>query len=204
MDTTQIVILVAVVAVLLLIAALVFWTMRKRRRQEELRQRFGSEYDRSVERSGRRSGEAHLQELARRRDSLHITMLSAEARARYQGQWDGVQPRFVDDPVATVNEASGLLDKVMRERGYPVEDFDAKEDLVAADHPDVAERYRAARDIQRRAGAEGAEQATTEELRTAFVHYRALFAELLGDPDQKPGASQIDLRGMRAEDRQES
>jgi hypothetical protein len=197
------VIVAIVVIALLVLAAVAFFLMRKRSasRSEALRDRFGPEYDRRVEREGsRKDAERRLEELAHKRDALHIRTLSPASRTRYQQRWTDVQPRFVDDPVATVNEASTLLDEVMRERGYPVDDFDAQQDLVAADHPQVAESYRTARDIQRRADAPGIDRATTEELRTAFVHYRSLFSELLGDEDEKPGSTMVDVRGAeRAE-----
>ena len=194
------VIIAIVVAVLLVLAAVaVYLASRKRSqsRSEALRSRFGPEYDHRVESTGsRKDAERRLEEIAHQRDALHIRTLSSESRTRYQSRWAEVQPRFVDDPVATVNDASTLLDEVMRERGYPVDDFDAQQDLVAVDHPQIAGSYRAARDIQRRAGASGIDQATTEELRTAFVHYRSLFSELLGDDHEQPGATMIDLSGQ--------
>ena len=68
----------------------------------------------------------------------------------------------------------------MRDRGYPVDDFDTQSDMVAADHPTIAQNYRAAHEIRMRTD-EGGEGADTEDLRQAFVHYRLLFAELLAD-----------------------
>ena len=63
----------------------------------------------------------------------------------------------------------------MRERGYPVEDFEQQAADVSVDHPDVVEHYRAAHAIHA-----SDEQPSTEDLRQALVHYRALFDELLG------------------------
>jgi hypothetical protein len=67
----------------------------------------------------------------------------------------------------------------MKERGYPVGDFDQKVADISVDHPYVIDRYRAAHDIadrQRRG------QATTEDLRQAMIYYRDLFMELLEEP----------------------
>jgi len=65
----------------------------------------------------------------------------------------------------------------MRDRGYPMDDFDQRAADVSVDHPQVVENYRAANAISHR-HAQG--QASTEELRRAMVHYRSLFDELLG------------------------
>jgi hypothetical protein len=65
----------------------------------------------------------------------------------------------------------------MRDRGYPLDDVENRADLVATDHAELAGHYRSAHEVGRRA-----DDASTEELRQAFVHYRALFVELLAEP----------------------
>jgi hypothetical protein len=64
----------------------------------------------------------------------------------------------------------------MRERGYPVDDFDQRAADISVDHPTVVENYRAAHDIHllQQSGDVG-----TEAQRQGFVHYRALFEKLL-------------------------
>ena len=49
---------------------------------------------------------------------------------------------------------------------------------MSVDHPDVVENYRAAHAISQ---ASADQRASTEDLRQAMVHYRALFDELLAD-----------------------
>ena len=66
----------------------------------------------------------------------------------------------------------------MRERGYPVEDFEQQAADVSVDHPEVVEHYRKAHAIHT------GSRASTEELREAMLHYRALFAELLEGPER--------------------
>lgn len=76
-----------------------------------------------------------------------------------------------------------LVYRVMKERGYPVGDFDAQADLVSVDHPEVVENYRFAHGVRERAQTR---QATTEDLREALLRYRSLFSELLrGDDDHR-------------------
>jgi hypothetical protein len=178
MNTTGIVILLILI-VLAAIAVALILAAKRRRRREELQGRFGSEYDRAVDQhGGRRQAESHLADVAERRDSLDIRGLSAEQQQSFSQRWIAVQTAFVDHPEGSVGEADRLVAEVMRERGYPVDDFDTKVDMVAADNPKVAEHYRAAHAL---AGRE--DECTTEERRQAFVHYRALFAELLEDGD---------------------
>jgi hypothetical protein len=71
--------------------------------------------------------------------------------------------------------------EVMRDRGYPVADeFEQRAADVSVDHPHVVEHYRAAHPISLRS-THG--EAGTEDLRQAMVHFRALFADLVGRDD---------------------
>jgi hypothetical protein len=92
-----------------------------------------------------------------------------------------VQEGFVDEPGDSVDQADALVVRVMRERGYPVDDFETRTDMAAVDHPDVVEHYRAAHKI-RTANRTG--DADTEALRVAVVHYRWLFDALLLDESE--------------------
>jgi hypothetical protein len=87
-----------------------------------------------------------------------------------------VQAQFVDDPAGAVSAADDLVQDVMAKRGYPVGDFDQRTADISVDHPDVVEHYRAAHDI---AVAQENGDASTEDLRQAMMHYRALFEDLL-------------------------
>jgi hypothetical protein len=164
---------VAVVAVLVLLA----WSAYGSRRRKGLQERFGSEYERTVaDAPSRREAESELAEREKRREELEIRPLAAQSRDRYLGRWKNAQERFVDDPEAAVGEADRLIQEVMRERGYPVDDFDQRAADLSVDHPDVISNYRAAHGIS---VADERGKASTEDLRTAMVHYRALFTELL-------------------------
>ena len=173
MDTT---IVVVVIVALVVIALLAFMLLRQRRSQG-LQERFGPEYERAVERSGdRRTAESDLSARERRRAALDIRALEPAARDNYLQQWRATQNRFVDDPAGATAEADELVASVMRERGYPIDDFDQRATDISVDHPRVAESYREAHAISK-ANAQGL--ASTDDLREAFKHYRALFAELL-------------------------
>jgi len=166
-------VLVIVVAVLL---CAVIWLALRQRRSAQLREGFGPEYDRTLEERGdQRAAEAELRERVERRRGYEIRELEPEARERYAARWRETQAHFVDEPASTLTDADALVNEVMRERGYPVDDFETQAADVSVDHPGVVEHYRQAHAV--RAG----DETSTEELREAFVHYRALFAELLGD-----------------------
>src|ERR687884_55880 len=121
----------------------------------------------------------------KRRDELDVKPLDPAARERYAEEWQATQARFVDDPGGAITEADVLIQRVMRERGYPVEDFEQRAADVSVDHPDVVNNYRAAHGISI---AHERERATTEDLRVAMQHYRSLFDELLGETRQPAGA----------------
>jgi hypothetical protein len=177
-STAQIILAIAV-AVLVVAGILLF--VRKRR-TERLRTKFGGpEYARAVnEGGGRRQAEAGLDKRADRVESFHIRPLGPDDRARFVESWTRVQARFVDSPGGAVTEADQLLGDVMSTRGYPVSDFEQRAADISVDYPLVLENYRSAHEIALRR-ARG--QASTEELRQAMIHYRALFDELAAEPE---------------------
>jgi hypothetical protein len=174
-----------VVVIVVVIAALAVGAMEMRRRR--LRQQFGPEYDRAVTETGsRRKAEAELAARQRRVAKLDIRPLSREENARYQGEWNAIQERFVDTPTESVTQAATLVTTVMRVRGYPTDDQDEAMEALSVDHAPTLARYREARTISERAGS-GA--ATTDDLRNAMLQYRELFHELVVSPDEAaPGA----------------
>jgi hypothetical protein len=170
-------VILAIVVIALIVAALV---VTRQRRSQQLQEGFGPEYDRTVEERGgdRREAETELLERRRRRDEFEVRDLEPDARDRYAERWRGAQRRFVDEPGPAVGEADALVMEVMRDRGYPVADeFEQRAADVSVDHPEVVEHYRAAHGISSRATAG---EASTEDLRQAMVHFRALFVDLLG------------------------
>jgi hypothetical protein len=172
-----------VVAVVIALAVGV-WVFVVRRRSAHLRERFGPEYDRAVSEQGtRRDAEAELARREEQRERLDIVPLSPEARERYFESWREVQTGFVDEPSQALNDADRLVTDVMRERGYPMDEFDRRVADISVDHPRVVEHYRAGHSIQQ-ANENG--EASTEDLRQAVVHYRALFTELLETTEREP------------------
>jgi hypothetical protein len=126
-----------------------------------------------------RKAEAKLSDREKRIEKLNIRDLDPMEHERFLKQWESVQSHFVDSPRGSITEADGLVSSLMKTRGYPVSDFDQRAADISVDHPGVVENYRSAHEIAVRVGKD---QATTEELRTAMIHYRSLFDELVRVP----------------------
>ena len=168
--------LIVLAAVVILVVAVLVWLyVRKRRRTTAgLRQKFGPEYDRAVLTHGsERKAESKLEDREKRVDKLKIRDLDSTEHERFSKRWKSVQSGFVDSPKGAVTEADDLVSSVMKARGYPVSDFDQRAADISVDHPRVVENYRSAHEVAVRI-----EKATTEDLRTAMIHYRSLFDEL--------------------------
>jgi len=174
--------LIVFAAAAIVIIALLAWLYVRRRRSTtaELRQKFGREYERAVQKHGsERKAEVKLADREKRVEKLNIRDLDPTEHERFSKRWESVQSRFVDSPKGAVTEADDLVSSLMKTRGYPVSDFNQRAADVSVDHPRVVENYRSAHQIALRVGKD---QATTEDLRTAMIHYRSLFEELVQVP----------------------
>ena len=167
-----VIIVIAAVVVLAVLAAAL-----RTRRTRHLKGQFGPEYDRvSADAPTRREAEAELRERERRREQFELRPLDPRKADRYRSRWQNLQASFVDDPAGSVVEADAMIRSVMKDRGYPVEDFETRAADLSVDHPNVVQNYRTAHGI---ALEHERGDADTESLRTALRHYRALFDELM-------------------------
>ncbi|MEV4639387.1 hypothetical protein AB0J80_18750 [Actinoplanes sp. NPDC049548] len=180
------VVIILIVVVLLVLAAIAFGVRASRRRK--LQKTFGPEYDRVVaDADSRTAGERELEERQKRHAELELRPLSAENKARYSVAWEEVQIQFVDAPEQAVATADELVTRLIAERGYPTGDYDEQLATLSVEHARTLEHYRDAHAISERS-RNG--EADTEDLRQALVHYRALFADLLGEnPVRSEGAT---------------
>jgi len=174
-------IIIAAVVVALVVLALAGVGFTQKRQTKRLRESFGPEYDRAMaEKGSKRSAESELEAREKRVEQLNIRPLSPEDRTRFTEAWRSTQARFVDDPTEAIGEANRLVKDVMQTRGYPVGDFEQRTSDISVDYAEVVGNYRAAHMISL-ANERG--EASTEDLRQAMVHYRALFEELLELPE---------------------
>jgi hypothetical protein len=174
MTNTTMIVIVAVIAA---VAVVIAWMYMERRRHERLKTRFGPEYERTLRDAGDvRKAESLLERREKRVSRYKIRPLSTEESRRFGEAWRRVQEKFVDDPAAAVTDGDALVTELMSARGYPMSDFDRRAEDLSVDHPIVIQHYRDARVIAERHSRRAA---STEDLRQALVHYRALFDELL-------------------------
>jgi hypothetical protein len=195
MDATTVIILVLGVVIIAAIAVAVWFYLQKQR-TSHLRAKFGPEYSRAVRAEGdTKHAEQVLEQRQQRVNKLNITALSAGQRNEFAQAWEKEQARFVDDPSNAVNNADRLVRRVMETRGYPVSDFEQRVADISVDHPVVVENYRVAHAVAARTRDQ---QVSTEELRTAMIHYRALFADLLKDGRGRPVSDVMRADNTRA------
>ena len=167
-------IVIAIVVVVIIVLVLVL-TRRKSRR---LKKQFGPEYDRTVERlDSKDAAHEELQQRAERHESYQLRNLDENERTVYVQRWRQLQRQFVKEPANGLLEADTLLTSLLRDVGYPTENFDQQAADLSVEHSDVTADYRngraVVRDVQQgRAG--------TEEIRQALLHYRKVFERVAG------------------------
>jgi hypothetical protein len=189
MSTGAIIGIVIAIIVVVAAAAVVVQEVRRAR----LRRQLGPEYTRLTKEFGsNRKAEAELANRQRRAAKLNIRPLTVEQQTTFTNEWTAVQERFVDAPTESTQDARALVERVMRERGYP--DGDPDETIVALSVHNARQlgRYRRSMDISGRI-----DSASTEELREAILGYRELLNDLLGS--RVDGSRRGQLNGQQTE-----
>jgi hypothetical protein len=170
-------VLMAIAILVAVGVVLAVWMVLRRRRTGALREKFGPEYDRVLRAKGTPTeAERELLERERRVSSFSLRPLTAEDAEQFSASWRTVQARFVDDPRTALGDADHLIADVMRARGYPVEEPNRRLDDLSVEHAHVVNHYRDANAIMAR---HERGEASTEDMRQAMVHFRALFDELV-------------------------
>jgi hypothetical protein len=186
MDSFNTQTLALVIALAVIVVGVVGWLIYSQLRSKRLRQRFGPEYDATVKRLGSKSkAETELKRREKRVANFEIVPLEPADATRFSQSWNRLQGSFVDDPKGVLIEADRLVRELLLKRGYPVADFDLRAADISVDHPVVVNNYRAA---QRIVSLDQRGEASTEDLRKAVVHFRALFDELLGSTKERDRA----------------
>lgn len=186
MPTWSWIVIAAVVVVIVVLALIAGASMMRKKRSDRLRDQFGPEYERTVDTAGgQRAAEKELLARERKHNKLDISELTPQSRARYEQGWQATQAGFVDNPSQSVSEADRLVTEVLRERGYPIDDFEQRAADISVDHPKVVEHYRAGHILHL---AQERGHIGTEAQREAIVHYRTLFEELLRPDHETQGA----------------
>ena len=194
---------ILVLVALVVVGGVAWYFVGQRRRTEALQARYGPEYSRTIRETDGdlRKAEEELIKRKERVDHLEIRPLLAEQREQFLTRWRSVQAMFVDDPGGAVARANDLVEEAMKTRGYPVADFEQRAADISVHHAVVVDNYRAACEI---ASRQRQNAATTEDLRNAMVHYRALFEDLLEDREHatdRPVERQVEREVAREADR---
>lgn len=168
----------AVVVALVVIAILA--SAARRTRTSRLRETFGTEYDALATELGPRRAEEELRGRMDEAKTLQTHPLSPSDRQRFQTDWARIETHFVERPAMAVSEADELIDQILRAQGYPLGDYRRHLAHLSLRHPRLAEHYRAGHAIihDHEPG-----KTTTEDLRQALLHFRALLDEVLGPAD---------------------
>ena len=183
-NTTQ---LVLVAVIFLVIGVVIAMAVMRAQRTRRLKERFGPEYERAMNEMGdKRQAEDELDARLAHVNTLKIRALTAEEVNRYALDWQKTQTEFVDEPLTALQKADRLIREVMKTRGYPVEDFEQRAADISVDYPELVTDYRGLHLI---AIKEKDEEVSTEEMRQAMVHGRALFENLIS---QETNAETID------------
>lgn len=95
----------------------------------------------------------------------HIRELTDAERSHYRSTWWRIEAHFIEHPASAVVEAHELIAAVLDRREYPQDD------------PVVVEHFRPATAVIE---AKRRDTASTEDLRQAMLHYRALFDAIVG------------------------
>lgn len=170
--------------VVLVVVLIAFWLIMRRRRSAHIRSQFGPEFERTVSDLGdERKAETVLAERQQRVAKYTIKPLATDMKDHFLVTWREVQAKFVDDPKYAVTRADDLLGEVMVARGYPMSDFEQRTEDLSVDHPKVVQNYRAGHAIAVR---HSRGEASTEDLRTAMIHYRDLLDELVAEGSGPP------------------
>lgn len=173
-NTTLIVLVVVAVLVVLGVFGMI-WS--RRQRSQRLQERFGSEYDHMIDRvKDETQAERELEERIARVEALSIRPLSATEVNQYALEWQETQREFVDEPLISLQKADQLIQKVMKAKGYPVQDFEQRAADLSVDYPELVRDYRG---MHRIAVKKVKDQVSTEDMRQAMVHARALFESLI-------------------------
>jgi hypothetical protein len=182
--------LVIAVVVVLAVVAIAAWLWNRQQQSKRLVQRFGPEYERTVQEHGDRGkAEAELRAREKRVGKLKLVPLAPSDAQQFGRQWRELQARFVDNPKGVLLDADRLVRELMLQRGYPMGDFERRAADISVDHPSVVDHYRTAhgaRDRRARPSGRG-------EHRGHAPGGRALpraVRRITGGPRTGPGAGQ--------------
>jgi hypothetical protein len=94
-------------------------------------------------------------------------------RHEWESEWQALEPLVVDSPAEALPEVDTLVERMMVENGYPVDEASA----VEATEPEVVAEFLEARRIAR--AADRGETVDPGDVGAAITAYRSLYEYLL-------------------------
>jgi hypothetical protein len=98
-------------------------------------------------------------------------------RHAWETQWQALEDELEDAPAETLPEIADLVERMLRDRGFPLDD-DVADDGV---EPEVLVNYRSARDIATR--VERGNDVDPAEIGQAIHNFRDIYEQLIERPD---------------------
>jgi hypothetical protein len=173
--------IITIIATVLIIAVMAI-AARREYDKRQTRKSFGPEYARvKAEHGGTRAADLELSRRTRLHNRLRPEPISADDQDFYATSWEHVQGGFLDDPVVALSGAEQLIAKLLAARGYPADDQGEQLALLSVQHGRTLTGYRQAQSVSERLRTDPA-SVTTEEKRTALMHYQAFFGDMLTVP----------------------
>ena len=193
--------IVAAGAVVLLLLLVLAVRARRRRkavaRSNDLRDRFGPEYDRTVAQRGRDDGESDLEHRVDRYRRAPARPLHPDARRLAMQRWSELQASYVDDPRVAVQRAESLLRSILDEREMPSDRLDDRVTAAAFVRPGLADQYRRAHQVFVEIEAERSGPTDEHDQRMAFLVYRELVVEHTRPPSGDDELEVVEHDGLR-------
>lgn len=173
---------IIVIIATVLIIAVVAYAARRDYDKRRIRSSFGPEYARvKAEHGGTRAADRELARRGRMHHELRLEPISADDRDFYTMSWGHIQGGFLDDPEVALSGAEQLIARLLAARGYPADEQSEQLALLSVQHGHGLADYRRALSVSERLRADPA-SVSTEDKRSALMHYHALFGDLLTAP----------------------
>ena len=97
-------------------------------------------------------------------------------RHEWETEYQALEPDLEDSPAQALPELGDLVERMLRERGIPIEDEVADDGI----EPDILVEYRSAREITTR--VERSEDVDPGDVGEAIHNFRDIYAQLIERP----------------------
>ena len=168
------------VSAVLLIGALAVLVVVLRRRRSERRSAPSGEAARPAPTRSAPRGRPHTErerDLPRRTERSPVRPLSPAARTRFLAAWEAAQSRRAERPVLVLCEADTIVERLLVECGYPVDDPRPAAQLLPAEQARVLDSYRAGHALEQ---TNDSTRSDPEQVAQGLRHLSVAFEGVVG------------------------